>query len=335
MIAAHGSRLLRKRVREITRNDAKRDGRSRNPGSQEREIPKSWLSGFLLPSSPFRVISRDFADIISALCRALAVLLIFSGGPLFSAEEKLPPAPTNYFNDYAGLVPPVAAQRLDDRLRQFERETSNQIVVAIFPKLETQSSIADYCQRVFVSWKVGQAKLDNGAVFFVFAQEHKTWIQTGRGLEGALPDATCRRILDEEVKPAFRAGDYAAGVSAAVEAMIKATRGEYKGSGRVAGDSTMIRHSRRNPGSFWVFGLIAFFLIARVLSAFGNRGTVFGGRSRSSGCGWMMLPMLMGSWGGGSSSSWGSSSGGFSSGGGGGFSGGGGDSGGGGAGGDW
>ncbi len=268
---------------------------------------------------------------MSATRRLLTLLscaLLLAVPPLFGAEEKLPPAPQSYVNDYANLLSPDAAQQLNARLRQFERDSSNQIVVAIFPKLESQSSVADFAQRTFESWKVGQAKLDNGAIFFVFVADHKTWIQTGRGLEGALPDATCARILDEQVKPAFRAGNFDAGITAAVDSMIAATRGEYNGTGRAAGDRS---GSQSNLG-FGIFaGFIVLMFILRVVSAAGG-GRMFGGRSRRSGCGWMLLPMLMGS---GRSGGWSSGGGGWSSGGGGGFSGGGGSSGGGGAGGSW
>ncbi len=261
------------------------------------------------------------------LFELLAVLLLLAAGPLFSAEEKLPPPPQGYVNDYAHLLSPGTVQQLDARLRQFERDSSNQIVVAIFQKLETQSSVADFAQRTFMSWKVGQAKLDNGAILFAFVTDHKTWIQTGRGLEGALPDATCARILDEELKPAFKAGNFDGGITAAVDSMIAATRGEYKGTGSVSGDG----HDSEESYSFWIFaGFMLLMFVMRIFSASG-RGKSFGGRRRRSGCGGMLLPMMMGSGGG-----WSSGGGGWSGGGGGGgFSGGGGSSGGGGAGGSW
>ena len=78
------------------------------------------------------------------------------------------------------------------------------------------------------SWRVGRKDWDNGAVFFVFVKDRKLRIETGYGLEGALPDALARRILDERVVPRFRAGDLTGGLEAGIDGILAATRGEYK-----------------------------------------------------------------------------------------------------------
>ena len=138
-------------------------------------------------------------------------------------EETLPPAPKRHFNDYAGVVNATDAQQLDQRLVRYEQATTNQFVVAIFQKLETQSSLEDHTRRVANAWKVGQAGKNNGVVLFVFIQDRKMRIQVGPGLTGSLPDAFCKRVLDEKLTPAFRRGDYAQGLRAAVDAVIHAT----------------------------------------------------------------------------------------------------------------
>src|SRR3989442_1791729 len=97
---------------------------------------------------------------------APAVILVslhLLAGVCFAAEV-IPPKPELYFNDYAGVVSSETSKRLNAQLEQFERDTSNQIVVAIFPKMQSDSSIEDYTVRAAQSWKVGQAKKDNGAV---------------------------------------------------------------------------------------------------------------------------------------------------------------------------
>lgn len=228
------------------------------------------------------------------------------------AAEKLPPPPAHYFNDYARVVRPETAQQLDAQLKQFERDTSSQIVVAIFPKMETDSSIEDFAQRIYDSWKVGRQKLSNGAILFVFVADHKMRIHTGYGLEGALPDVLAKRIIDDEIAPHFKAGDFDGGMVAGVNAMLAATRGEYKGSGRTGSDSTQ-------PGASW-FPLLFFALLLFVIFMSRRRGTMY----RSTGT---SMPWFIGGGGGG----WGGGGGG----GGGGFSGGGGSSGGGGASGGW
>ncbi len=243
--------------------------------------------------------------------RWIALALILFAAPLVKAEQ-LPPAPAAYFNDYAGVVTSSTGQTLNARLQQFERDTSNQLVVAIFPRMESSSSIEDYTVRVAQSWKVGQQGKNNGAVLFVFVASHQLYIQVGYGLEGALPDATCKAIIDQEIKPRFRAGDYSGGLDAAITAMIAATKGEYHGTGRTHLDAQSVT---QGPG--WSIGIfiIATILIL-ILSRFNKQDRTYGSSSRNNG--W---------WTGGGGSSGG--------GGGGGFSGGGGSFGGGGSGGSW
>lgn len=239
--------------------------------------------------------------------------------------EKMPPKPAQYFNDLAGVVPAATASGLDEKLRQFERDTSNQIVVAVFPKLETESSVQDFTYRIAESWAVGQKDRRNGAVLFVFVAEHKMFIQVGYGLEGALPDAICKRIIADEIAPAFKAGQYDVGLTAGVDSMIKATRGEYRGSGNTVGNG---RSAFGIPA--WAFmGLMVLVFIVQILQS-RRQGTVYGssGRGFASGLLWGLLSSLGNSGRGGSYRVGGG-------GGGGGFSGGGGSFGGGGAGGDW
>jgi uncharacterized protein len=236
------------------------------------------------------------------------------------AAEVIPPAPRNHFNDYAGIVSAGTAQTLDAELTQFERTTSNQILVAIYPHMASDSSIEDYTVRVAQSWGVGLKDKKNGAVLFIFSADHKLYIQVGYGLEGVLPDALCKQIIANEITPRFRSGDYTGGVQAGVHAMIAATRGEYKGTGRSVADG---RRGSNNPAA--ILGIIAFIVFSLIIrwSALRNRGSSVYGRN-----GRVIFPG--GGWSGG-----GGSFGGGGGGGGGSFSGGGGSFGGGGAGGSW
>lgn len=239
------------------------------------------------------------------------------------AAEVMPPVPARYFNDYAKVVTTATAAELNQRLEQFERDSSCQVVVAVFPKMQSDSSIEDYTVRVAQSWGVGQKGKNNGAVLFVFIQDHKMYLQVGYGLEGALPDALCKRIISDEIAPQFKAGNFTAGLTAGVNAILAAAKGEYKGNGQtqaqpqsliLVGDSS--HHSSGNTIS-------PLFLIVLIIIVIFILSLSFGSRRR----GWYYT-------GGGSSNSWGG--GGWSSGGGGGgFSSGGGSFGGGGAGGSW
>jgi uncharacterized protein len=235
------------------------------------------------------------------------------------AAEVIPPKPDRYFNDYAAVVSKSAASRFNEQLAQFERETSNQVVVAVFPKMQSDSSIDDYTQRVAQTWGVGQKERRNGAVLFVFIQDRKMFIQVGYGLEGALPDATAFDITERHIKPHFRTADYDGGLATGIDLIQKAIRGEYKGSGKTVAEARD-RNAKNAFGGFFFFLIIVFFL-ARIFS----RSTRRRGWGYSSGGG----PFLGGWSSGGSSGGW--SSGSSDSG----FSGGGGSFGGGGAGSSW
>jgi uncharacterized protein len=239
------------------------------------------------------------------------------------AEEALPPPPKAYFNDYAGVVSADDARRLDQKLSQFARDTSTQVVVAIFDHLPSPS-LEDFTVRTAESWRVGRKDWDNGAVLFVFVKDHKLRIETGYGLEGALPDALCRRILDEQVVPHLRQGDFTGGLEAGIDAILAATRGEYK-------------PPPHKPGGVPLSTLLIVLLFVLLLLWLGGQGSPHmpvgrtysrrGPRRDSSYWG--------GGWGGGFGGGGGFSGGGWGGGGGGGFSGGGGSFGGGGASSSW
>ena len=257
----------------------------------------------------------------------LTFALVLFFGSVSRADEVIPPLPAAYFNDYAGVVSSNTAQQLNQKLEQFERDTSNQIIVAIFPKMQSDSSIEDYTVRVAEAWKVGQKLKNNGAVLFVFIQDRKLYIQVGYGLEGALPDALAKQIIDEEITPHFKQGDYDGGLTAGVNAILAAARGEYKGTGSTAQDS----QGKAGQDAVLVLFLliIAAVVIGRIYSAYAWASYSSGGRYTGVSWPWFLMGLFVG--GGGGSSGGG---GGFS-GGGGGFSGGGGSFGGGGAGGSW
>ncbi len=249
----------------------------------------------------------------------LVVTLAFVVAISAHAAEVIPPKPDRYFNDYAGVVSKESASRFNEQLAQFERETSDQIVVAVFPKMQSDSDIADYTQRVAQAWGVGQKERRNGVALFVFIQDRKMFIQVGYGLEGALPDATAFDITERHIKPLFRAGNYEAGLATGIDLICKALRGEYKGSGKTVTEG-------RGGGGF--SGLLAFIIFVIVLIILSRVVRKLGGYGYSSRGGGPVFIPSGGGW---------SSGGGGGGGGGGfsGFSGGGGSFGGGGAGSSW
>ena len=181
------------------------------------------------------------------------------------------------------------ALELNEKLAQFERETSNQIVVVVWPDFPSASSLEDFTQRTFQAWNVGQKGKNNGAVLFVFVNDHKMRIQTGYGLEGALPDAICYDIISNVIAPHFKRGDYAGGLSAGIDAMMQAARGEYKGSGKTAAES---RDRSGKKGGAILFLIIFIIVMIMISRASRRRGRGFSGRGP-------FIGPFIGGWGGG------------------------------------
>jgi uncharacterized protein len=248
-----------------------------------------------------------------------AIILLAVLGSVFGAEV-IPPKPERYFNDYAGVTSVPVQQKLDRELEALEKSDSSQILVVIYKKMQSDSSVQDYTFRLADKWHPGQKGKDNGAILFVFIDDRKMFLQVGYGLEGAIPDATAHDITENRIKPLLKKGDYNAAFTAGVSALIQAAHGEYKGTGRTV-------QNGKNRGGASFFTIAMFFLIVFIIASTRRRR----GYMYRSGWGG---PIFWGGGGGG----WGS--GGGSSGGGGGgwsggFSSGGGNFGGGGAGSSW
>lgn len=252
--------------------------------------------------------------------------------------QKEMPKPTGYLvNDFAGLMSRPELEQLGAKLSAYARETSTQIVVVTETSLEGEDDF-DYSVRLARAWGIGGSKeKDNGILLYIAKDERKVRIQTGYGAEGFLTDALSRRIIEQTIAPAFKEGNYYAGIDAATTTIMDLGRGEYtnEGGGK--------RKSEGGKALLLIFLLL--FGMIFLLSLYNrnrrgrddendggyHRGGRYDERNRGGG-GWMFFPIGGfggGGGGGGSSDGWGSSSGGDF----GGF--GGGDFGGGGAGGDW
>ena len=172
------------------------------------------------------------------------------------------PKPTGYVTDNAGLLSQTTRLKLEQFLREFEKSDSTQIVVLTIPTLKGEA-LEDYSLRVLENWKVGQKGLDNGALLLIAKAERKIRIEVGYGLEGKLTDLLAGRIIDNEISPHFKKGDFDGGVIAGVVGIAEAVRGEYTGSGRTSG--------RKKKSSPFGFLIPLLFFGGPLLARFGGR----------------------------------------------------------------
>jgi Beta-propeller domains of methanol dehydrogenase type len=250
---------------------------------------------------------------------------------LVSIAQNIPkrPNPPKLVNDFAGVLSPDEERRLEQQLVAYDDSTSNQIAIVTVNTLDDYP-IEEYSLKILRDWGVGNKNTNNGIVILAAIKDRKLRIEVGYGLEGAIPDITSSHIIQNDLAPSFRSGDYYEGFSKAAASIIKAAAGEYKAPADY--------NKRKSKGRGFPLGAIIFVIIMIVLFAGGGRGGGGGFMSRR-GSGWLgpfiigsMMGRSSGGWGGGGS--WGG--GGGWSGGGGGFGGfGGGGGGGGGASGSW
>ncbi|MBX7046796.1 MAG: TPM domain-containing protein [Ignavibacteria bacterium] len=265
----------------------------------------------------------------------LILALLFTGLSFSQEDNKskslsdAPPTIKKYVVDETGTLSSSEINSLMSKLIDFEKQTSNQIVVYIIQSLGGEP-IENVANEIARKNKIGKKDKNNGVLVLIAMKDRQMRIEVGYGLEGALTDAICSQIINKEMKPSFREGDYYEGIDQAVNSIIAATKGEYKGDGTTG-------KKKKDYGAyliiFIVFGFIFFSVIISIIRRIfgfgrgmitGRRGSRFGG----FGTGFLAGSLFNSDWG--SSGSSGSSGSDF-----GGFSGGGGDFGGGGSSGSW
>lgn len=283
------------------------------------------------------------------LLRVFATLLLGFWVALAGAQELvgIPPLKARV-TDLTGTLSADERGKLEGRLHAFEQEKGAQIAVLIVPTTKPEV-IEQYSIRVVEKWKLGRKGVDDGVLLLVAKDDRKLRIEVGYGLEGALNDATAKRIVADVISPRFKEGKFYAGIDAGVAVMMSVIGGE-----QLPPPEQTPRRSSSSGGSsfsdgwivaglFLVFGVGGFlraifgrFIGAGVIAAIAGAVAFFVLSSLAI-AGIVALVAFILSLVAGSGGTWtgGSGGGGWSSGGGGGFSGGGGSFGGGGASGDW
>ncbi|MDD5765928.1 MAG: YgcG family protein [Candidatus Marinimicrobia bacterium] len=194
-------------------------------------------------------------------CWVIFMFLALMVTSLFALD--VPPLRTRV-TDLSGILSSSEQLKLEEKLFQFESQTSNQIAVLIIPSLEGEV-LEDYSIRVTDAWKLGDKEKDNGVLLLVVINDRKMRIEVGYGLEGALTDLISSSIIRNEIAPEFRNGNYFAGIDAGITSIMKATQGEYQG------DPNKFRKSEREPGNL-LFGLIFFLFFLPIFFGMGKRG---------------------------------------------------------------
>ena len=259
------------------------------------------------------------------MIRALILALLLAvGAP--AAAQTFPPL-TGRVVDQADLLSPQQEAELTGRLEALEQASSRQLVVATIADLEGYP-IEDYGYRLGRHWRIGQREANNGIILIVAPSEKRVRIEVGYGLEPIVTDALASVIIQNDILPRFRAGDFPAGIFAGTDALIQQLQAPPEAAEQRVLEANRLQGESRSDGGesspfplvFWL--VILFFIIVPLLRA-GFRGRKYRGKRRGLGG-----PIVIWGpgWGGSSGSSSGSSWGGF---GGGGFGGGGGFSGGG------
>jgi uncharacterized protein len=135
------------------------------------------------------------------------------------------PALSGRVVDQTGTLTAGDVASLTQTLRDLETRKGSQVAVLIVPTTDGEA-IEQFSLRVAEAWKIGRKKIDDGALLVIAKNDRRLRIEVGYGLEGALTDATTKRIIDEEITPKFKAGDFAGGVSAGVDRMVRVAEGE-------------------------------------------------------------------------------------------------------------
>ena len=186
---------------------------------------------------------------------ALLICWAFAAG----AEVAVPPL-SGRVVDQTGTLSSGDISSLTQTLKNLEARKGSQLAVLIVPTTEPET-IEQYSIRVAEAWKIGRKKIDDGALLVVAKNDRKLRIEVGYGLEGALNDVTARRIIDEVITPRFRNGDFAGGISAGVDRMIRVIDGEPLPAPARAQTST----SSGNFDAFNPFVLFAIFIGGAIL----------------------------------------------------------------------
>ncbi len=235
--------------------------------------------------------------------------------------QNIPPAPNppRLVNDFANQLNANEKQELERKLVSYNDSTSTQITIVIVNSVKPYP-MADYAFQLGREWGVGQKEKNNGVVVLWASDDREVFIATGYGMEGVLPDALAKRIVEQVILPEFRNGQFYKGLDRAADTIFKYATGEYKADPKTSSDESVAP---------LLIALVIFIILIFFISRSNKNDK--GGPGNRSGSGPVFWPYTTysgrgrhsGNWGGGFGGGFGGGSGGFGGFGGGSFGGGG------------
>jgi uncharacterized protein len=219
----------------------------------------------------------------------LACVLLVLGGPVPAQDTAIPRFDSPVV-DTTGTLDAATRQSLERQALDLQQRKGVQLQVLMVASTQPES-IEAYAVRAFAAFKLGRKGVDDGVLLVVAKQDRKVRIEVGYGLEGAIPDITAGRVIQEYLVPRFRQGDYAGGIVDATAQLVKLVDGELLPE-PVAGHST-----GSDRGAGWLFALFVAFIVGQVARGMFARlpaglRAVLGGVA-SGGVAWMLSAALL------------------------------------------
>lgn len=156
----------------------------------------------------------------------LFILLLWALSPLLPAVEQVPvPRLTQRVTDLTQTLTADQLHTLETRLTSLEQAKGSQLAILLVPSTQPET-IEQYAIRVVTAWKLGRQGVDDGVLLILAKADRTVRIEVGRGLEGVIPDAIANRIVEDEIIPFLKRGDFFSGIRTGEERIAALIRGE-------------------------------------------------------------------------------------------------------------
>jgi uncharacterized protein len=226
------------------------------------------------------------------MLRRFIVLLLLLLACALAQAQQLAPVPTldSPVIDTTGTLDAATKQALEAQALALQQRKGSQLQVLMVPTVQPED-IAQYAVRAFEQWKLGRKGVDDGVLLVVAKDDHRVRIEVGYGLEGAIPDATSERVIQEYLVPKFRADDYAGGITDATAVLVKLIDGEPL--------PAPMADNRGKPdrGGDFIFALFAAFIVAQVVRGIFSRAPTMlrglVGAGAAGGVAWLISSLLL------------------------------------------